>query len=232
MRRDASVTADAQTPGREPDPIRVLIADDDDSFRLAVGAILKSESGIDVVAEVSDGEDAVRQSTLWSPHVVLMDVRMPSLGGIQAARVLSEIHPSTKVVMLSASDEDEDLLASVRAGASGYVLKSSALDGIADVVRQVCLGSAVLSPSMASKVLSEFASSARRSEGRFAQPQLTSRELQIMQDVTLGLTIDEVGRKLGIRENVVMHHIGNVVEKFHVQARIEAAFADLHTDDD
>src|SRR5581483_317914 len=113
----------------------------------------------------------------------------------------------------------------------GYVLKTSALDEIVDVVRQVFAGNAVLSPSMASKVLSELASMARRSEGLAAQPQLTNQELQILQHVTLGLTTREVGLKLDLQESTVKHHVGNVVQKFHVQARIAAALTELQTQD-
>jgi len=231
MSPSASANPDQHAGAGAPERIRVLIADDDAPFRRALGAILSSEPDIEIAGDAADGEAAVAQATLCSPQVVLMDVRMPVLGGIEAARVLNEIHPSSKVVMLTVSDEDEDLLASIKAGASGYVLKTSALDEIVDVVRQVFAGNAVLSPSMASKVLSELASMARRSEGLAAQPQLTNQELQILQHVTLGLTTREVGLKLDLQESTVKHHVGNVVQKFHVQARIAAALTELQTQD-
>jgi DNA-binding NarL/FixJ family response regulator len=213
------------------EPIRVLIADDDAPFRRAIIAVLIDEIDIEVVAEASDGEEAITLVTEHAPHVVLMDVRMPGLGGVEAARILNEIHPSTKVAMLTVSDEDADLFGSIKAGASGYLLKDSALEDIADVIREVRTGNAMLSPSMASKLLAEFASMARPADGTPVRAQLSSDEFQILQHVTRGLTTKEVGAKLDIRDDVVKHHVSNVVEKFHVLARIEAARTDATVGD-
>ena len=115
-------------------PIRVLIADDDPRFRQVIRSLLDAEDDMDVVAEASDGEEAIALTSEHAPNVVLMDIRMPKLSGLDAALVLDDIHPSAKVVMLTISDDPSDLFEAIRSGASGYLLKDTAADGVADAI--------------------------------------------------------------------------------------------------
>ena len=137
--------------------IRVLIADDHAIFRNAVTAILSGEEDLELVGEASDGEDAVAKAVELAPDVVLMDVRMPKLAGIDATRRIAAELPAAKIVMLTVSDEESDLFEAIKAGASGYLLKEVDPGEIADAVRQIHAGHSLLSPVVASKLVSEFA---------------------------------------------------------------------------
>src|SRR5205085_9031238 len=131
--------------------IRVLIADDHALFRRGLNMVLESEDGIDVVAEAEDGEDAVAKAEELAPDVVLMDVCMPRLGGIEAARAVRDSLASAKILMLTVSDEEEDLYEAIKAGANGYLLKEISIEEVADAIRAVVQGQSLISPSMASK---------------------------------------------------------------------------------
>ena len=126
--------------------IRVLIADDHALFRRGLNMVLESEEGIDVVAEAEDGEDAVAKAEELAPDVVLMDVRMPRLGGIEAARAVRDSLPSAKILMLTVSDEEEDLYEAIKAGANGYLLKEISIEEVADAIRAVVQGQSLISP--------------------------------------------------------------------------------------
>jgi DNA-binding NarL/FixJ family response regulator len=207
------------------DPVRVVIADDDERFRRAIKTMLSSESDIEVVAEASDGEEVIALVTEHAPHVVLMDIRMPALTGIDATRVLSEIHPSANVVILTVSDEQSDLFAALRAGASSYLLKDVALDGIAQAVRDAREGDPTISGPMAAKLFSEFASMHERSGDSSLGPQITHRELQVLQHLSNGRSPQQIGEELSIAASTVRNLMRNLIEKLHIYARIEDAIA-------
>src|SRR6201996_4545524 len=160
---DRPATA-ARRPGaaQRPDPIRVLIADDHALFRRGLEMVLAEEDDIDIVGQASDGAEAVAVAGESLPDVVLMDIRMPKSSGIEACRATKEVAPSAKIVMLTISDEEEDLFEAIRAGASGYLLKDIPLDEVAGAVRSVHGGQSLINPSMAGKLLTEFATLARR----------------------------------------------------------------------
>src|SRR2546423_163923 len=164
--------ADAGIPPTA-EPIRVLIADDHALFRRGLNMVLESEEGIEVVAEAEDGEDAVAKAEEFAPDVVLMDVRMPRLSGIEATRTIRDIIPTARILMLTVSDEEEDLYEAVKAGANGYLLKEISIEEVADAIRQVTTGQSLISPSMASKLLTEFNTLAKRAEEQFPPPRLT-----------------------------------------------------------
>ena len=149
--------APASAGGRRPaaEPIRTLIVDDHALFRRGLEMVLDSEPDIELVGEASDGEEAVSKAGESLPDVVLMDIRMPRSSGIEACRALKELVPSAKIVMLTISDEEEDLFEAIRAGASGYLLKDIPLDEVADTVRAVYGGQSLINPSMAGKLLTE-----------------------------------------------------------------------------
>ena len=202
--------------------IRVLVADDHALFRKALAAVFADEADVELVGEASDGEEAVRMAAELVPDVVLMDVRMPKILGIEAARQIKSEQPTTKIVMLTVSDEEEDLFEAIKAGASGYLLKEVDPSEIADALRQIHEGHSLLSPAVASKLVSEFAAICKRTDERAMRPTLTDRELEVLRLAADGLTNRQIGRRLGISENTVKNHIRNILEKLHLHSRMEA----------
>ena len=181
----------AATAARIAEPIRTLIVDDHALFRRGLEMVLESEPDIELVGEASDGEEAVSKAGESLPDVILMDIRMPRSSGIEACRALKDLAPSAKIVMLTISDEEEDLFDAIRAGASGYLLKDIPLDEVADTVRAVNGGQSLINPSMAGKLLTEFAALASRDEEEPPQqvpaPRLTDREIQVLRLVARGM---------------------------------------------
>jgi two-component system NarL family response regulator len=202
--------------------IRVLVADDHALFRRALAAVFGEETDVELVGEASDGEEAVKMAAELVPDVVLMDVRMPKVLGIDAARQIKTDQPSTKIVMLTVSDEEEDLFEAIKAGASGYLLKEVDPTEIAQAIRQIHEGHSLLSPAVASKLVSEFAAISKRADERISRPSLTDRELEVLRLAADGLTNRQIGRRLQISENTVKNHIRNILEKLHLHSRMEA----------
>jgi DNA-binding NarL/FixJ family response regulator len=211
---------------RHGDPIRALIVDDHALFRRGLEMVLGAEDDIEVVGQASDGAEAVEKAGESLPDVVLMDIRMPRSSGIEACRKMKEVAPSAKIVMLTISDEEEDLFEAIRAGASGYLLKDIPLDEVADVVRAVHGGQSLINPSMAAKLLTEFAALAsREEEGRSQQvpaPRLTDREIEVLQLVARGMNNRDIAKELFISENTVKNHVRNILEKLQIHSRMEA----------
>ena len=206
------------------EPIRVLIADDHALFRRGLNMVLESEEGIEVVAEAEDGEDAVKKSEEFAPDVVLMDVRMPRMSGIEATRTIRDITPSVRILMLTVSDEEDDLYEAIKAGANGYLLKEISVEEVAEAIRAVVQGQSLISPSMASKLLNEFNSLAKKAEERqqYPAPALTGRELEVLKLVAKGMSNREIADQLYISENTVKNHVRNILEKLHLHSRMEA----------
>jgi two-component system NarL family response regulator len=202
--------------------IRVLIADDQAMARLGLVAVLSGEADIELVGEANDGEEAIAMTAELVPDIVLMDVRMPKVAGIEAARRIMVEQPTTKIVMLTNSDEEEDLFEAIKAGASGYLLKDIDPGEIPNAIRQVQDGHSLLSPAVASKLVSEFAAISKRSDERASRPTLTDRELEVLRLAADGLTNRQIGRRLQISENTVKNHIRNILEKLHLHSRMEA----------
>jgi DNA-binding NarL/FixJ family response regulator len=204
------------------DSIRVLICDDHALFRRGLVMVLESEDGIEVVAEAEDGEDAVAKAEDSAPDVILMDVRMPKMSGIEATRAIADAVPTAKILMLTVSDEEEDLYEAVKAGATGYLLKEISIEEVANAIRAVTTGQSLISPSMASKLLSEFNNLAKQAQQKVLAPRLTDRELQVLKLVAQGLSNREVAEQLFISENTVKNHVRNILEKLHLHSRMEA----------
>ncbi len=204
--------------------IRVLIVDDHALFRRGLELVLGSESDLEVVGEAADGVTAVAKVDELLPDVVLMDVRMPKASGIEATRTIRSRHSDVKILMLTVSDEAEDLYESVKAGANGYLLKEVSIEEVAEAVRAVARGQSLVSPSMTSKLLTEFNSLALRAEERRRsnEPRLTDRELEVLRLVAQGHSNREVAEALFIAENTVKNHVRNVLEKLHLHSRMEA----------
>ena len=210
-----------------PDPIRVLVVDDQELVRLGFCVILEAADGVAVVGEAGNGEAAVSAVAAHHPDVVLMDIRMPKSSGIEACRATKEVAPSAKIVMLTISDEEEDLFEAIRAGASGYLLKDIPLDEVAEAVRSVHGGQSLINPSMAGKLLTEFATLANRdtTEDRaqhVAAPKLTDREMEVLKLVARGMNNRDIAKELYISENTVKNHVRNILEKLQIHSRMEA----------
>jgi DNA-binding NarL/FixJ family response regulator len=186
--------------------------------------VLESEEGIDVVAEAEDGQDAIAKSEEFAPDVVLMDVRMPRVSGIEATRTIRDVIPTAKILMLTVSDEEEDLYEAIKAGANGYLLKEISIEEVADAIRAVVQGQSLISPSMASKLLTEFNTLVKRAEEKqqFPAPRLTDRELEVLKLVAQGMSNREIAEDLYISENTVKNHVRNILEKLHLHSRMEA----------
>lgn len=208
----------------DDDAIRVLIVDDHALFRRGLIQVLLFEDGIKVVGEGEDGEDALKKAEELVPDVILMDVRMPRVSGIEATRRLAELLPAAKILMLTVSDEEDDLYEAIKAGATGYLLKEISIEEVADAVRAVVQGQTLISPSMASKLIQEFNNLSRRAEERQSvpAPKLTDRELEVLKLVARGLTNRDIADSLYISENTVKNHVRNILEKLHLHSRMEA----------
>jgi DNA-binding NarL/FixJ family response regulator len=208
------------------EPIRTLIVDDHALFRRGLEMVLESEAGIELVGEAGDGDEAVSVAGESLPDVVLMDIRMPRSSGIEACRALKDVAPSAKIIMLTISDEEEDLFEAIRAGASGYLLKDIPLDEVAGAVRSVHGGQSLINPSMAAKLLTEFAALARRDEEdsprQVPAPRLTEREIEVLRLVARGMNNRDIAKELFISENTVKNHVRNILEKLQIHSRMEA----------
>ena len=210
----------------QAEPIRAMIVDDHALFRRGLEMVLEEEPDIELVGQASDGAEAVEKAAESLPDVVLMDIRMPRSSGIEACRAMKEAAPSAKIVILTISDEEEDLFEAIRAGASGYLLKDIPLDEVADAVRAVHGGQSLINPSMAGKLLTEFATLANRDNEERAQevpaPRLTEREMQVLKLVARGMNNRDIAKELFISENTVKNHVRNILEKLQIHSRMEA----------
>jgi DNA-binding NarL/FixJ family response regulator len=222
-----SVERDAASErGRGPEPIRTLIVDDHALFRRGLEIVLGSETDIEVVGQAGDGTEAIVRASEVLPDVVLMDVRMPRSSGIEACRAIKDVAPSAKIIILTMSDEEEDLFEAIRAGASGYLLKDIPLDEVAEAVRAVHGGQSLISPAMAGKLLTEFAALANRDQDERPQPvpapKLTDREMQVLKLVARGMNNRDIAKELFISDNTVKNHVRNILEKLQIHSRMEA----------
>lgn len=201
------------------EPIRVLIADDHPLFRDGVAHSLASEPDLTVVGQAANGDEALRLARDLLPDVLLLDIAMPGKGGLVTAAAITAACPATKIVMLTVSEHEDDLLAAFKAGARGYALKGISARELASVVRAVAVGEEYVSPALAAGMLAELA------RGRPPDPlsDLTEREREILRLVAEGLTNREIGERLHLAEKTVKHYMTNVLGKLHVRSRVEAA---------
>lgn len=204
------------------DRIRILLADDHVMVRQGTRELLEREDDLDVVAEAGDGEEAVTLAGTRRPHVVIMDVAMPKLDGIEATRQIKALYPAVAVLVLTAYDDDEYVFALLEAGAAGYLLKDVPVEELIKAVRAVSAGESVLHPAVARKVVSRFAHSSSDRDGDAAVEQLTDREVEVLRLAAQGLTNREIARDLGISARTVQVHLSNTFGKMGVGSRTEA----------
>lgn len=203
--------------------IRILIADDHQLFREGLARVLNDASDVKVVATLSNGEDAVARAAELQPDVILMDVNMPGMGGLEATRQLRARHPAIKIIMLTISEREGDLFEAIRAGARGYLLKSATSDELGEAIRHIHAGEAIIAPAMAAKLLDEFAASPASREKAPRGEGLTDRERDILQRVARGLSNKEIGAELALSPHTVKAHLRSILDKLHLRSRAEAA---------
>ena len=199
--------------------IRLLVVDDHPLFRQGVVASLSAEPDLVVVGEASSGEEAQKLAGDLLPDVLLMDITMPGLGGIAAARQINASWPVVRIVMLTVSEDQDNLMAALKAGARGYVLKGVSARELVNAVRTVAGGDVYISPSLASGILFEMT----QSPPDDLIGNLTEREKEILTLVAEGLTNREIGEKLHLAEKTIKHYMTNVLQKLQVRSRVEAA---------
>ena len=206
----------------QPERLRVLVCDDHALFRRGLQMVLDQEEDLELVGEASDGVEVIERAQELMPDVILMDVRMPKRSGIEACVAIKEVAPTARIIMLTVSDEEADLYDAVKNGASGYLLKDSSIDEVAQAIRVVADGQSLISPSMAIKLLDEFKQMSRGDHNLSPGPKLTERELEVLRLVAHGLNNREIAKQLFISENTVKNHVRNILEKLQLHSRMEA----------
>jgi len=202
-------------------PIRVLVVDDQSMVRAGLRMLLAEEADIDVVAEAGDGVAAIAQAARFHPDVVLMDIRMPELDGLEATRRILAADASAKVLILTTFNLDDYVYEALRAGASGFVLKDEPPEQLIAAVRTVAAGDALLSPSVTRNVIAHFTRQQRQPPPR-ALDTLTSREMDVFRLIAAGLSNAEIGHELFISETTVKTHVTRLLQKLDVRDRAQA----------
>lgn len=206
-------------------PIRILLVDDQPLFRSAIATLIAEQPDMAVVGEAENGLEGVEKAHGLNPDLVVMDVEMPVMNGVEAVRLIREQLPTIKVVMLTVSESDDHLLDAIRNGAHGYLLKDLRPEQLYDLLRSVMRNETPLSPAIAGRLVDEFRSQPVRTvavkepEGRA----LSRREIEILQLVADGLGNKEIGTRLSITEGTVKNHVHNALEKLHLENRTQAA---------
>jgi len=200
--------------------IRVLVADDHSIVRKGIRALLATEHDIEVIGEVGDGAEAVTEAQALQPDVILMDLVMPKMDGIEATRQITAKQPGTHVLVLTSFAADDKVFPAIKAGALGYLLKDSSPEDLVQAIRQVHRGEPSLEPSIARKVLTEMSSGPKRP---LTTDPLTGRELEILRLIAQGCNNKEIADKLVIAEMTVRTHVSNVLGKLHLASRTQAA---------
>lgn len=206
--------------------IRILLVDDMPLFRHAIATLIADQPHLTVVGEAENGLHALEMARTLKPDLVLMDVEMPVMGGVEATRRIRDELPNVKVVILTVSEADEPLFDAIRFGAHGYLLKDLRPEQLYELIRAVMRNETVLSPAIAGRLMREFregAGSRRTVLPEEDGPGLTRREIQIMHLVSQGLSNKEIGVRLSITEGTVKNHVHNALEKLQLENRIQAA---------
>ena len=208
---------------RQPELLRVLIADDHDLFRTGLRNLLE-EQGVQIVGEAASGAEAVHAVRELAPDVVVMDLNMPGMGGIDATRHIASIAPLTRVVMLTISDSDADVMDAILAGACGYLLKDSSIQDLMAGIQAASRGESLISPSIAAKVLQRVRATSTQPEIATAiKAELSAREIEVLKLIANGKDNAVIAAELHISPKTVKNHISNILMKLQIDNRIQAA---------
>ena len=208
---------------RASETLRVLLADDQDLFRSGLRNLLE-EQGLEIVGEAATGTEAVAHVSDLSPDVVVMDLNMPGMGGVEATRHIAEIAPLTRVVVLTVSDEDSDVTDAILAGACGYLLKDASIHDLVAGIRAAARGEALISPHIAGKVLQRVrATSAHSGIEALIRTELSDREIEVLKLIANGQDNALIAAELHISPKTVKNHISNILMKLQIDNRIQAA---------
>jgi DNA-binding NarL/FixJ family response regulator len=213
--------------------IRVLLADDQDIIRTGLTIILNHQADIEVVGQAADGVEAVEFAKQLQPDVILMDIKMPNLNGIQATRQIMAALPKTQIIILTTYDTDDWVFDGIRAGAIGYLLKDASGDNLAEAVRGAMRGESQIDPTVARKVLREFQHVTHANKAVAPPPEeeplekLTDREEEILKLLAAGLSNKEIAQQLSLSEGTVKNHISAILAKLHANDRTQAVLTAL-----
>lgn len=203
--------------------ISLLLVDDHVLFREGLTGLLRDRQDVQLVGEAGDGREAVEKARELMPDLILMDIRMPAMTGLEALRQIKAEMPDTRVIMLTASDAEQDLFEAIKSGAQGYVLKNVRFEDLIRMIKGVFAGEAPISKTMAAKILDEFARLGRSRRDGAVSTELTGREKEVLRHVADGLANKAIADALGVSENTVKKHLRNILQKLHLQNRVQVA---------
>ena len=210
------------SPKAEGDRLRVLLVDDHDLFRTGLRNLLE-EQGVQVVGEAASGADALRIVREIAPDVVVMDLNMPGISGVEATREITSIAPLTRVVVLTISDQDDDVMDAIVAGACGYLVKDSSIEELMRGITAAAVGESLISPPIASKVLQRMRAVTLDQGAATIRAELSERELDVLRLIANGKDNSEIAEALHISPKTVKNHISNILMKLQIDNRIQAA---------
>ena len=210
------------TEGVNPELLRVMLVDDHDLFRTGLRNLLE-EQGVHIVAEAPDGNLALQLVRELAPDVVVMDLNMPGMNGIEATREITRLAPLTRVLVLTISDQDGDVMDAILAGACGYLMKDSSIQDLMQGIRAASVGESLISPHIASKVLQRIRAASVEAGGAVARPELSDRETEVLRLIANGKDNADIAQELHISPKTVKNHISNILMKLQIENRIQAA---------
>ena len=208
------------------EPTRILLADDRSLFRQAIASLIAMQDDMVVVGQAGNGLEAIEQAHALGPDLIVMDIEMPVMNGVEATRHIKEQLPGIKIVMLTVSEDDDYLFDAIRFGADGYLLKNLSPEQLYDLLRAVMRNETPLSPAIATRFLAEFRRETKVRQAPADAPEtpvLTRRELEVLRLVADGLGNKEIGTRLSITEGTVKNHVHNALKKLQLENRIQAA---------
>lgn len=211
------------TATHSPKPIRVLLVDDHTLFRSGIKALLQRYPEFEVVGEASDGVEGIKRVTALLPDVVLMDLNMPGLSGLEAVQLITQDTPQVNVVMLTVSEDAEDLADALRAGARGYLLKNIDAEFLVQAIKRAANGEPVMAESMTAKLMQQFRSISSYPAPLQEKDKLTPREREILLLLARGDSNKEIARQLSVAESTVKIHVQNILKKLNLTSRVQAA---------
>ncbi|NOV24819.1 response regulator transcription factor [Cupriavidus necator] len=204
--------------------IRILLIDDHTLFRSGIRALLQRQADFEIVDEAADGVEGIKRAKQHRPDVILLDLNMPGLSGLEALQLLVEDLPQTAVIMLTVSEEAEELAAALRGGARGYLIKNIETEALIAGIRRAAAGEPVISDSMTAKLVAQFRAPTPAAAPRHDEaPRLTAREREIVQGLARGESNKEIARDLGVAESTVKIHVQNILKKLNLASRVQVA---------